>query len=385
MPKVQGLSDRPHAMSVTDTGYLMRLFLTGGTGLVGSHLAERWLARRGPVRALTRAGGRAHLEALGCEGVEGDVRGALGEGALGEGASGGASDASDLALARAMEGCDAVVHAAAISYSKLSWREVAAVNVEGTRRVLEAACAAGVPRIVHLSSLAVFGDPPPDRHEARHGGLSEDSPWRGALRSYEHYACSKREGEAVAEGVVARLGGATTQLTIIRPGAVYGERDRLFTPMMAGWLRAPFQLLPGGGKKPIPLVYAGNLAQAIELALFRDAFPGEARGGQVRVYHVGADHQVGQRDVLRALARGGAGRFRPISVPPRFARVGARWLERVGVRLPGSEELPLERAARFAGEGNPFSSERIRDELGWVPEVGAEAALERTARWWGGY
>jgi nucleoside-diphosphate-sugar epimerase len=337
------------------------LFLTGGTGLVGSHVAERWVREGGQLRALCRPGGadprpRGFLEGLGSEIVEGDLR-----------------TATEADLTGWMEGCDGVVHAAAVAYSTLPWAEVAALNIEGTRRVVAGALKAGVRRLVHLSSLAVHGDPE-----------------TGALRPFERYARSKREAEAAATELVEGAGrpdGAISapekpplHLVILRPGAVYGERDRLFTPAMARLLRGPVQLLPGGGRAPIPLIYAGNLAHAVILALA--APPSPDAQPRVTVFDLPSDHPVGQREVLERFAAHLPGTLRPIALPVPLAEMGARVLEEIGVRLPGAVELPMTRATRFAGRGHPFTSAPLREALGWVPPVSAEEGLRRTAIWW---
>jgi nucleoside-diphosphate-sugar epimerase len=157
------------------------------------------------------------------------------------------------------------------------------------------------------------------------------------------------------------------------------------------------QLLPAGGERPIPLIYAENLAHAVKLALVHgEARPALSDSAPVTVYDLPSDHPVGQRQVLEVFARhlsrdsGRALRpvslrpvsLRPLSLPVGLAEAGAALLERLGVRTPGAVELPLTRATRFAGRGHPFDSKAIRAELGWTPLISAEEALTRTAVWW---
>ena len=178
----------------------MRVFLTGGTGLIGSHIAERLRARGDEVVALRREDSDTRfLEQHGCTVVRGDVR-----------------DPHD-ELAVHMAGCDALVHAAALVYGSESWPRVRAVNVEGTTHVLRAVYAARVPAAVHLSSVAVYG--------RTWGRVDEDTPIDSPLRPGDLYARSKREAEAAAHREAkSTLGGV--RLTILRLAAVYGERDR---------------------------------------------------------------------------------------------------------------------------------------------------------------
>ena len=121
----------------------MRAFVTGATGFIGGRLAGALRARGDDVVALVRSGRQgAALAALGCELVEGDL-------------------ASAAAIARGVAGCDALFHAAADYRIGVTTSEAAAmreVNVGGTERVLDAAAAAGVGRIVHVSTVNAFGD-----------------------------------------------------------------------------------------------------------------------------------------------------------------------------------------------------------------------------------
>src|SRR5688572_3447986 len=173
----------------------MRVFVTGGTGLIGSHVAERLRLRGDEVIALAREDSDTRfLEQLGCVLARGDVR-----------------DTPD-DLARAIDGADAVVHTAALVYARESWPRVRAVNVEGTAHVLEAATRAGVRAATHVSSVAVYG--------SVRGPIDEDTPTDAPLAATDLYARSKREAEAAARRE-AEEGGI--RLTILRPSAVYGE------------------------------------------------------------------------------------------------------------------------------------------------------------------
>jgi len=117
-----------------------RVFLTGGSGLLGSHIAERLLGEGHEVVALHRPGSdTSFLKEPGCTLSEGDLR----------------DDSSE--LAGQIEGCRWAVHCAARVYSGKDWSAVQAMNVDGTRNTLEAAARAGVCHAVHVSSVAVYG------------------------------------------------------------------------------------------------------------------------------------------------------------------------------------------------------------------------------------
>jgi nucleoside-diphosphate-sugar epimerase len=325
----------------------VRVFLTGGTGLVGSHIAERLNARGDQVVALAREDSDTRfLERVGCTLAEGDVR-----------------DAPD-DLARAMVGCDAVVHAAALVYVRGSWPRVRAVNVEGTTHVFAAASEARVPAGVHLSSVAVYG---PAR-----GPLDEDTALDAPLPPGSIYARSKREAEAAARREAASGG---VRLTVLRPAAVYGERDRLMAPRVARLVRLPIVPVVGDGRQTLPIVYAGNVAAAVERSL--DVLPDRS----VRTYDLGLDHPLSQEGLILGMARALGRRPRLVHVPGGLIRAAAELAERVGLAVPGAGDLSMSRFARLVLEENPYRSRRIRDELGWNPPFGHDEGLARTAAW----
>lgn len=324
-----------------------RVFLTGGTGLAGSHVAERLRGAGVQVRALHRTSSDVrHLASLECELVVGDVR----------------DDPEE--LARAMEGCDGLVHAASLVYVELPWPRVRAVNVDGTEGVFRAAGAAGIRRAVHLSSVAVYGLP--------EGEVDESFPSDRPLRPGERYARSKREAERV---VVEASGDVDVEVAVLRPVALYGERDRLFSVRVARQLLRPIQLLLGSGRTPLPVLYAGNLAAAVEAALSRPLVP------RLRVFNVGGDFPTSQRDLYRGLGEALGRRPVCVPIPGALVRGAARTAEAAGLGSPGMTEMSFRRAALLATRPNPFRSDRIRDELGWVPPIGLRDALFRTGRW----
>lgn len=323
----------------------MRVFVTGGTGLLGSHLIEHLRDHGHGVVALHRSSAETRfLSARGATLVEGDVR-----------------DSVD-SLAEAMLDCTHVVHSAALVYSGGGWPRIREVNVQGTRNVLQAAAQGAVAQAVHISSVAVYGTADGEVDEA----VSLDSP----LPVGDLYARSKREAERAARDVEE---GSELRVTVIRPSAVYGERDRLMAPAIADILRLPLVPLFGPGGNTLPVVYAGNVAVAIRLAL-------EAgRGGET--FDVGLDHTLTQRDLFELQAAGMGRQPRFVRLPAGMVRTTARLLTRLGVSTPGAKHLPLDRVARLALDENPYPSRRIRRELGWDPPHRHEQALERTGSW----
>lgn len=321
------------------------ILLTGATGLVGSHAARLFHEHGWRVRALARPTSDVRfLEELDATVVLADVT-------------------EPASLSGAAEGCEAVVHAAARLGASDPWERFREVNVEGTRHVLSEAVRAGCRRFVHLSSVAVYGDP---------AGLprpvSEEVPLEAPLGPREHYERSKR----MAEAAVRRAAEGMISWSILRPTVVTGERDRHFAPRVAAL--ADRRVLPtvGPGDNPLPVVYAGDVAEACRRAVTRE----EADG---RIYNVADDGRLTQRRLLRDAAPRGA-TFVPL--PRGAVEAVARTADRLAAMVPdGPSRVWTARRVGFLGRPDPFEAERIRRELGWRPEVGAREGWRRTLRW----
>jgi dihydroflavonol-4-reductase len=174
----------------------MKVFVTGATGFIGSHTAERLAQAGHDLHCLVRkASDVHHLKELGATLTVGDVtyKGSLLEG---------------------MKGCDWVVNiAAAYSFWLPRKKTYAAVNVGGTRNVMESAIETGISKVVHVSTVTVYGRPA-DRP------FSEESAV-GPVR-FSEYARTKYEGDLIAWDLckTKRL-----PLVMVYPGGVLGPDD----------------------------------------------------------------------------------------------------------------------------------------------------------------
>ena len=234
----------------------MKVFLTGGTGFIGGHVARRLRARGDEVRALVRnpVKGEALAE-IGCELVRGDV-----------------SDRA--ALASAMQGAHAVIHGAAIYEVGIPDSERPAMheaNVVGTENVLRAALEAGIPKVVYISTVGAFGN-------TRGEVVDEDyeHPGTGFTSYYEQ---TKYEAHQIAKRLIADEG---LPAVIVQPGGVYGPDDhsaigQQMNQFLAG--RMPFLIFPDLG---FNMVHVDDVADGILLALDKGEI-GEAYvlGGQI--------------------------------------------------------------------------------------------------------
>lgn len=328
----------------------MTVLVTGGTGLVGRHVISQLRARATPVRALARSdAAAAALSRLGAEPVRGDLM---------DGDS----------LRRAVAGASAVVHAAAVIVSRGDWSHYHATNVAPTIAVARAAAEHGA-RLVHLSSVAVYG-----RRTVYERGPSSVSEDFGLDRPFfpgDHYARSKREAEQGVWDVAAASG---LRAVALRPCVIYGEGDRTFANRVARVLRLRIAPLVSGGRNPLGVVYAGNVAAAVLAALDRPQVTGP--------FNVANDGTLSTREFLRAFAAGLGIRLAMVPVPAWLAWGAANTVDTLTrLAAPRAPMALLKSAVQFLASPNPYVSQRARAELGWQPVVAAADAARRTGAW----
>lgn len=333
----------------------MRIFLTGATGFLGGYVAEACVERGFQVCALVQPGwDTSALSALGVQIHEGDLR-------------------DQESLARGMQGCDLILHTAAKVGDWGQWREFYEANVEGAKNLYDAAVAAGVPRAVHLSSTAVYGK------ALILGGLVDET--MGPLEldqmpTWYSYGRSKLLGESLA---MQYHDQGKLQVSVIRPGWVYGPRDHARLGRLMRMLKRGQAKLIGDGTNELMLTYAANVADAVLLAGTHAAAPGEA-------FNVSNDCEVSQRQYFDALSdQVGAEPVRK-TVPFKKAYCIASALE-FSYRLLRIKRSPLitRQSVSLVGLSHRFSTAKITNTLGWRPKVDFETAIQRIGVWWREY
>ncbi|MEO7804789.1 MAG: NAD-dependent epimerase/dehydratase family protein [Actinomycetota bacterium] len=215
----------------------MKVFLTGGSGFIGSAVARRLRKRGVSVRALVQRPDEAHaLCRIGCEVVIGDVR-----------------NPGDLLI----DGCDRVIHGAALyrlGLPRSMRREMLQVNVLGTTNVLRAARQAGVDKVVYLSSVLVFGN---TRGRVVDESHIQDEPHRSFYAHTKH----------LAHQIAVEFSRTGLPCVIVQPAAVYGPNDHsqvghMIRRFVSG--RLPFIPFPEAG---FDFVHRDDVAEGIVLAL----------------------------------------------------------------------------------------------------------------------
>ena len=321
-------------------------FITGATGFVGGHLAEACVARGDTVCTLARpSSDSALLERLGATIHRGEF-----------------TDSS--LVERALEGVEVVVHCAAKVGDWGPIEEYRAFNVRALRGLLEACKARTLKRFVHLSTLGVYAA----RH---HYGTDETEPLPN--RHIDGYTQTKAEAERLVLDFYRSYG---VPAVVLRPGMIYGPRDRTVVPRMIELLRTHQLLYLGGGKRALNCVYVGNLVDAILLAAEQPKAVGQ-------VYNLTDGEFVSKRRFIEAIADG-MGLERPTrSVPLWMARIAA-WNQERQARRTGATTAPRLTQARLKlfGLNLDYSIDKAKHELGYRPRVPFDQAIEETIDWY---
>jgi nucleoside-diphosphate-sugar epimerase len=307
----------------------VRVFLTGGTGFIGGHVARLLRERGDDVTALVRSPSKAGaLRKLGCELVEGDL-------------------SDDAAIARGLAGAEAAIHAGAVYKVGIPKSEHAAMfesNVAGTERVLDAAVSAGVPRIVYVSTCAVFGD---THGQSVTEGYLRDTPFPS------EYERTKTLAHQLAEDRIA----AGAPIVIVQPGGVYGPDDHSEVGNMidqAARGKLPAKMFPETG---FMMVHVEDVADGILLAHDK---------GEIGESYVLAGEKTSMGEIVdRAAAT--AGRKPPrMTMPSALLKVSAPLGPLIGP-LMGFPPNLRELIASSDGVTYWASDAKARSELGFAP------------------
>ena len=324
----------------------MKVLVTGATGFTGGHLAAMLADRGDEVRALVRPRSRARfdaspLPAKGVVAVDGDL-----------------TDAA--AITRAAAGVDVVYHIAA-TYREAGQPDAAyrAINVGGTRNVLEAAQAGGARRVVHCSTGGVHGhiaNPP----------ANEDAPFNPG----DVYQDTKLEAEQAARAFGDRTG---FDVVVVRPIGIYGPGDTRFLKMFRGLARGKFPMI-GDGKPFYHLTYIDDLVEGFRLA-------GTTPAAKGRTYLLAGPRFTTLEQLVHLVAK-----ELNVEPPKMHWPVWPFWTAGLlceMVCVPLRIEPPLfRRRVDFYTKSRAFDTTRARTELGFAPGVDLEEGIRRTAEWY---
>lgn len=326
--------------------------VTGGTGLLGSHIVEQLVRLDRPVRVLVRPGSDVRwLRSHGVELVEGDL-----------------SDPAS--LARACEGVKCVYHAAARVGDWGPWSEFVEITIDGSRNLFDAAEQAGVSRFIHISSISVYG------HINRAGLVIDESHTELGINVHRWSYYTRAKVAVERELWRRHWAGGGVKFTVIRPSWLYGPRDRATIARLVTMIRNGKAKLLGSGDNRLNVVYAGNVAEACILAADKPEAAGEA-------YNCSNDGVLTQRQYFDMVAKASGANPVTRRVPFKVAYCAAFVMECFG-HLFRTKKPPL--VTRYVvwlmGRDTFFSADKARRELGWKSTVSYEEGIPATIRWY---
>lgn len=317
----------------------MRVFVTGGTGFVGIHTVAALRAHGHAVTCLVRDPAKART-------VFTDEPPALVAGDL--------ADAP--ALARGVAAADAVVHLAGLTSAR-SRAELFAVNADGTRALTDAVRAAdtGVPRFVHVSSLAAAGPV-----------VDGVVPNGDTAHPVSDYGRSKLAGEAPVRAL-------ETPWTILRPPAVYGPWDREFLRLFRIAARGLAPMF-GDGAQRLSMVFAADLAAAIVACIDGAPPPG--------VYYPAHCETTTARALVTEIATALATRVRVVALPRALVRP-LFWITGNAAKLAGRATLlSTDKANELLADAWLCSPAALTTATGWRAATDLATGLRLTADWY---
>jgi nucleoside-diphosphate-sugar epimerase len=323
----------------------MTTLITGAAGFLGSHLTQLVVEDGERPRVLLRPGESVP------EVSDPDID--VFSGDLGDRRT----------LEEALRGVDRVLHCAARTGPWGPEQEYERSNVSGLETLVRAALAAGVRRLVHVSSITVHGN------DVR-GEADERAPFREEPNPYSR---SKLAGERLLERLVQEEGAP---VTVVRPGWIYGPRDSASFGRIARMIESGRMILVGRGTNRLPLIYVRDVARGILLASEADQAVG-------RSYLLVNDQPVTERDFIGAIAA-------ELEVPMPTRRLPYRLALTLGAsaeavaRLAGGRHAPpvMRYGMQLLGGDNRFTVTRAREELGFEPLVDLAEGVRRSVEWY---
>jgi len=320
----------------------MRLFLTGATGFVGSHVATLAAEQGAELRLLARKTSNISNLPANAEVILGDLR-------------------APAAFASALRGCDAVLHVAA---DYRLWvpapDDMYKANVEGTRELLRLAREAGVPRVVYTSSVATMGF-------KTDGTIVDETTPVSEADMIGHYKRSKW----LAEQVALEAARAGQQVILLNPTTPIGSMDTKPTPtgrIVVDFLNKNFPAYIDTG---LNLVDVSEIARVHMVALERGT-PGER-------YILGGENLT-LKQILDRLAAITGLPSPKYKVPHAVAMAYAFFEETLTGKLRGKEPRATVEATRMGRKMMFASSAKAERELG-LRVLPVDDALRSACRW----
>jgi dihydroflavonol-4-reductase len=323
----------------------MRIFLTGGSGFIGSRLAPLAIETGHTVTVVTPINTpveQARCDALTKAGIK-VVIAPLEDSAV---------------IARELQGQDAVIHLAAAQHeAEQPESYFRRINVDGTRSLLDLAAKAGVRRFVHGSTIGVYGS-------AADGSLDEDSP----LAPDNPYGRTKAAAEKVVREFISPM-----EWAIVRISETYGPGDMRLLKMFKGIKQGRFPVI-GSGQNLHQVIYVDDLSRGLLAACAAPA------ANKQTVVLAGAQ-KITTNEMVDAVGAAIGSARKPPHVPMWPFFLAAVFFE--STFSPLGLKPPLHRRRLdFFKKSFFFSNARAEKALDFRPQVGFREGARKTAQWY---
>lgn len=322
----------------------MNILITGGTGFIGSRLALSSLEKGHRVKVLGKTNNDAEQSNLN------EIVAAGGEVKIG-------SVRNVRLLDEVVQNVDLVFHLAAAQHEmNISDNVFYDINVSGTRNVLEACAAAGVPRVVHGSTIGVYGN--------MSGTIDENTP----CNPTNIYGITKLEGERLALSFSDRL-----HITAIRIPETYGPGDRRLLKLFKTLQKNLFFMI-GSGENLHHLIYIDDLIEG----LYQASDNPEANG---KVYVLAGPSPLSTNrmvDIISNAVQSKGPRFRL----PLFPFMMAAMLMEYTLRPMGIQPPLHRRRMDFFRKSYHFATQKAAANLGFEPGTQFDDGVAQTADWY---
>ena len=319
---------------------LMKAFVTGGTGFIGSHLADRLIEMNAyeEVRCLIRSNEK-WLKGKQFTRIQGDL--------------------DDLTVLRkAVQDVDVIFHIAG-RVKAPTYEELKHANVDTTENLLRIAQKEGVSKVVVLSSLAAVGP-------SENGPVTEATP----MNPISNYGKSKKQ----MESLIHELSDGEMSITILRPPAVYGPREDQIYSFFKMVNNRICPIIGDGQHPKISMIYVGDVINGIMKAVDQKT-PG------VHTYFVSGPEVYTWNQIRGTTSKVLGKKALPIYVKPKLVKSIAGTVEKAASFFGVYPVLNKEKAKELILEWT-CSSEKAREELGYTPEYSLGEGISRTIHWY---
>lgn len=330
----------------------MKIYLTGGTGFLGSHFADLATVNGAKIVSLVRpTSNTTHLKSLGVTLNIGDLL-----------------DVKSLIVG--MKDCDVVVHAASPLPGWNLPQLYEKYIVGGTKNIITAMEESSIEKLVYISTFNVYGLDP-----TKGKPISEEDVVGKHFLPYDYYGKAKSDAEKIVKEAHKE---GKIQATVLQPGWIYGPRNNYSYGKLADSMKEGRIIKIGNGENRLPLVYVGNVSKAIWLSVTNES-------SKYRVYLCAydSDKRITQNDLFESLARASNTKRKILSVSKKFLLFLSILQENISVMSGYKIPVLLSRyLIHLCGSDWDLDQRLIKKDLGYFPDVNYKQGFLMTERWY---